>query len=477
MPPAARMRLKLSPAGENETVCPQISVSDSPEWGLVLRMVASPRFARSALLTKFLLYVTERTLSGQSAGINEHQIGIQVFGRDDSFKQSDDNIVRNYARILRKRIDDYFLHEGQQELLRLSIPRGGYVPIFASKSESPKSKSQEKIDEAPPEQPIQEKSQEIPQLILRNGERQPSRSTLRLALTLFLGLAAGLALSNLRPSQWLHSESQTPKLNRQFWQSIFTPAHSTILVPSDGGLVILSRFIEASPTLSDYVKGTYHRPDVIANGLHELTRTTSLSEIPKLSQKIETLGERRYTSIVDLDLTVRLSQVAQADPQKLLIRFARDLRMDDLKTENAVLIGSADSNPWVELFQPQLNFQFTNGPAFGGSSTIVNHHPLPGEALTYASVTGDPAKRTYGLIAYLPNLNGGGHVLILEGINMAGTQAAGEFLFNPELMAPVIERARRSNGTLRSFEVLVETSDIAANSSQLKVLSQRYSGS
>lgn len=436
---------------------------------MILRIAASQRFARSVLLTKFLFYVSERTLSGESAGISEHQIGVQVFGRSDKFKRTDDNIVRNYARILRKRIDDYFLHEGQQEALRLSIPRGGYVPVF-----EPKSKTVEKIADASPEQQVQDESPENSPPAMGDLERQPRRNTLRLALALMLGLAAGLALSSLRPTQWFHSQSQTSKLNRQFWQSIFTPDHSTILVPSDGGLVILSRFIEASPTLTDYVKGTYHRPDVIASGLHKLTNTTSASEIPRLSQKIETLGERRYTSIVDLDLTVRLSRIPEVHPDKLVVRFARDIRMDDLKTDNAVLIGSADSNPWVELFQPQLNFQFINGAAFGGSATIVNRHPLPGEALTYASVPGDPAKRTYGVIAYVPNLDGTGHVLIVEGINMAGTQAAGEFLLNQDGVAPVIARARKPSGGLRSFEVLVETSDIAANSSQLKILSERY---
>jgi hypothetical protein len=457
---------------ESGMLPPRPSVSESPEWGLVLRMAATQRFSRSALLTKFLLYVSERALSGQSSGINEHQIGIHVFGRDDRFKRSDDNIVRNYARILRKRINDYFLNEGQQEPLRLSIPRGGYVPIF-----EPRSEAEPKTAEAYPEQPAQSTSPESSRQLSREGDRHPQRTALQLGLALFLGLAAGVALTMLRPTVWLHSESQTSKLNQLFWQSIFTPAHSTIVVPSDGGLVILSRFIEASPTLSDYVKGAYHSPEIIASGLHELTHTTSRSEIPRLSQKIETLGERRYTSIVDLDLTVRLSRIAEVHPEKLIVRFARDLRMDDLKTENAVLIGSADSNPWVELFQPQLNFQFMTGGAFGGSATIVNRRPLPGERLTYASVTGDPAKRTYGVIAYVPNLNGSGRVLILEGINMAGTEAAGEFLLNPELMASVIARARKPTGALRSFEVLVETGDVAANSSQLKVLSQRYSES
>ena len=43
---------------------------------------------------------------------------------------SADNIVRNYARQLRNRLDDYYRWEGRSESLRLEVPRGGYKPIF-----------------------------------------------------------------------------------------------------------------------------------------------------------------------------------------------------------------------------------------------------------------------------------------------------------------------------------------------------------
>ena len=114
------------------------------------------------------------------------------------------------------------------------------------------------------------------------------------------------------------------------------------------------------------------------------------------------------------------------------------------------------------------------GADFGGSGTIINQHPLAGEESTYASVPNDPSLRTYGVAAYVPNLDGTGHVLLIEGINMAGTQAAGTFLLNPSLMQPVLNRAMSSEGTIRSFEVLFETSSVAANASRTKILSMRF---
>ena len=52
-----------------------------PRWQLAQRIVASRSFAKSALLSRFLLYVCEREITGKTAEISEHQIGVHVFGR------------------------------------------------------------------------------------------------------------------------------------------------------------------------------------------------------------------------------------------------------------------------------------------------------------------------------------------------------------------------------------------------------------
>ena len=105
-------------------------LATEPRWQLAQRIVASRSFAKSALLSRFLLYVCEREITGKTAEISEHQIGVHVFGRRPGYHPGEDNIVRNYARQLRHRLDQYFLEEGREEELRLSIPRGKYVPVF-----------------------------------------------------------------------------------------------------------------------------------------------------------------------------------------------------------------------------------------------------------------------------------------------------------------------------------------------------------
>ncbi len=108
----------------------QIS-SENPRWQLAMRIASSGSLGRSQLLSDFLLYIVDRSIRGRTDLITEQQIGVIVFGRTEDYDSSDDNIVRSYARKLRKRIDEYFATEGQNESLRIEIPRGGYAPIFS----------------------------------------------------------------------------------------------------------------------------------------------------------------------------------------------------------------------------------------------------------------------------------------------------------------------------------------------------------
>src|SRR3984885_2015346 len=108
-----------------------LHLATEPRWQLAQRIIASRSFAKSALLSRFLLYVCEREITGKIGEISEQQIGVHVFGRRQGYNPGEDNIVRNYARQLRHRLDQYFLEEGREEELRLSIPRGKYVPVYS----------------------------------------------------------------------------------------------------------------------------------------------------------------------------------------------------------------------------------------------------------------------------------------------------------------------------------------------------------
>jgi hypothetical protein len=438
-----------------------VSDSTSPDderWQLAQRIVASKSFAKSSFLTKFLLYVCDREIRGRPDEITEYQIGIQAFGRPADYNPGDDNIVRNYARLLRKRLEEYFETEGRDETIRVFMPRGRYIPVFSSTAES-----------HPTTLPIL-LSSETPLISAPEGQGilPPTAppSSYRILSVSLIPLAIVLAMV----ATYLGSRSfkRSPRtLSDQFWTTIFSRDRPTLVVPADSGFGIVQNLTGRSVHLGDYVNGSY---------LAKVDQTPSAKALPpsKLdTRNLNDLSTQRYTSMVDLNIALSLSKLPQLVPDRFLVRYARDVRMEDLKHSNAILLGSLHSNPWVELFQKNMNFAFEYRPSVD-DSVVINRRPLAGETQTYRNAWDEDSHRTYTVLAFVPSLDGAGRVLLLEGLNMAGTQAAADFLINPETMNSVLRKARQTDGTFQSFELLLETSSIGGNAPEARVIAERY---
>jgi hypothetical protein len=437
--------------------------ANDPRWQLALRITASKSLGRSQLLSDFLLYIVDRSIQGRTHLITEQQIGVLVFGRTEDYDSNDDNIVRSYARKLRKRIDDYFATEGCEETLRIEIPRGGYAPIF-SEQLIPQSEVKDPADDSPTIalldatdtlQPSPDPIEVTPPATLNS--RLTIAGTLAPAtiVALFVGLVIGVGAAVLLSTRPLLSQEEAT--SHSLWKQLFSKDRDTFIVPSDDGLVIMQRLIERPLPLTSYINGSYRS--------FAKTDTPGAPEILKLSS-------RRFTSVADLDFATHLAQLKEVVPGRMMIRYARDLRMDDLRSGNAILIGSDESDPWIELFRSQLHFRFQFEPDPDKPSGFVNLYPRAGEAQIYT--TKGQEEQTYGIIAYLPNLTNNGHVLIIAGLNTAGTQAAAAFLLDPSSMMQPLKQARTPHGDLQPFELLVGAGNVATNASTPHIILERF---
>jgi hypothetical protein len=428
----------------------QFAVLEQDQRWQVARRVASSRgFAKSKFLTSFVLYICEKYLLDQADKITEQKIGEQVFRRTHGYNPGEDNIVRNYARLLRQRLDEYFVGEGAGETIRLVVPRGGYVPLFIEDSII----GNNKPDPTPAEDPPFNVPVLISEIPFTEPQPLPSGSSPWALRTLCAALFVALFFVSLHD---IHLKPKQSIADR-FWSVFFSPTRDTLLVPADSGLVIYQNLTKRWVSLADYAAGEYQGHTVSPLGID-----------PKI---VNELGIRRYTSVVDLHLVSSISQLPSVVKDRFKVRYAREVTLDDLKQSNVILLGSIDSNPWVELFQKDLNFQFEPQPA-EDKVIIRNIHPMPGEKAFYETNQTDPAHTTFGVIAVTPNLDGTGHVLLIEGINMAGTQAAADYLFG-EASTELLNQIFDSKGTIRPFEVLLETSNIGANATRPRIISQR----
>ncbi|MGB7265039.1 MAG: hypothetical protein WBC92_05970 [Terracidiphilus sp.] len=425
-----------------------------PYWELAQRVVAGHHFARSPLLSKFLLHVVRETLEGRGEEITEHQIGVQVFDRPPDYRTLEDNIVRSYARQLRKRLAEHFADEGSAEAARIDIPLGGYVPVFI-----PATSDNGGAEAAVMPDGLQ--SQMQPTTTSQHGVEVATQHQTKFKHWLLGTLLSAAYSAALIAATWYAAKREfIPRIALEpahvLWAALFSGPGNSYIVPSDAGFNLLEDLSRRPVPLADYIAGTYE--------------TLPLAGVDPHSA--EDLRTQQLTPFVDLQIAADLSHLTEDNPQRVSVRFPRDLRLEDLKNANAVIIGSVGSNPWAAIAETNANFRIADRPGMSGAE-IINTNPRPGEAESYASHWNEPAHETFALIAFLPNLSGNGHLLVLEGLDVAGTQAAAEMLLHPSAIDPILKSAMRPDGSLRNFEVLLRSTSIESNSTGTQVIASR----
>lgn len=94
-------------------------------------LLANPDLDAPARARRFLRYVVEETLAGRADRIKAYTIATAVFERSSDFDAQSDPVVRIEAGRLRRALERYYLSDGQSDAVVITIPKGGYVPHFA----------------------------------------------------------------------------------------------------------------------------------------------------------------------------------------------------------------------------------------------------------------------------------------------------------------------------------------------------------
>lgn len=101
------------------------------------RILASKAFRQADRLKRFLTFIVEETIAGRGERLKEFVVGVQVFGKPESFDPRNDPIVRVQARRLRAQLARYYREEGPEGELLIELPKGGYAPIFKPLKSAP----------------------------------------------------------------------------------------------------------------------------------------------------------------------------------------------------------------------------------------------------------------------------------------------------------------------------------------------------
>lgn len=419
---------------------------------LIERIASSVHFRRSVRLRDFLLYVGGQSLKEGRAEIHEQEIGTKVFERAPSYDPSQDNIVRVNATELRKRIDLYFTTEGVSEPLVLTIPRGGYKPVFHWRLAD---------DLALPTPP----TEITPAPLVPHGPAVSERGTgsraaylAWAAATIVLALACAALLKQnlaLRSSSSRWAGSPTVEA---FWKDFVKGQQEVDIVLPDASVTMSAEITHQSMMLSDYLEHNYINQQEAASLSPD--RRSDLTDI--FSHSLVTLG--------DFHAAQQILALPPIAPSLRLV-LARFYTADSIKRNSFVLLGGRKANPWMGLFEDQLNFRLAFGPQHN-EALVTNRHPQKGEMSTYAAWTdANDVTTGYCVVGYLPNPNRTGNVITLAGTDSDTTNAAAEFLTSETSLAKFRDTLKVKK--FPHFEVLLKTSRVSNASLNTEVIAYR----
>ena len=418
----------------------QSSWTSEEQRALIGRLLTSPQFARSARLRDFLQYVAEQSIAHPGTPIHEPEIAERIFGRSAT-QGSDDSIVRVHASQLRKRLEQYFEAEGAAEDLLIEIPKGNYNPVFRRRTIEPPS--------------------EVPSATLPGRSPGLRSQWVAWALVLLSLVTILLAWDDLR----VRGASTAPAgpYQKRFWSELLNSPIPCNVVLADSSFGFIRDISRVDISLDQYANRDYQ------------SMIDSLPVQGGLRDWAFKLVHRRFTSIADTNIVRKILALARDRSGRVQIMHARDLPPARLKSETVVLIGSRRSNPWAELVEGQLNFQyaFLDSPS---ETVIRNLKPGPGEQPVYHAeeASGRRIPGGYAVVARMPNLSGKGKIILIAGTESEGTEAGGEFILSESTLAQLYQAlGARSGEPFPDFEVLLSTTRVGGSSPAARIIGLR----
>lgn len=399
------------------------------------RILESKHFASAPKKTRFLEFVTEQTLLGNGDKLNEYLIGVEVYDRGTDFDSQKDPIVRVQAHEIRRLLKKYYEEDGKDSPFRVDLPSGHYVPVFSRvTAEAPDSAGAQVADS-------------------QADVSAPKSSRVHLAITCILAvvclaLAGTLVFRSTRPPSdsiaTLHSP--LPAELTWFWQPFLPPAAAPLIVIPNHPLLRAAHDGDSPQTLAN-------GHDIPKNELPEFRDTIHFRELKRF-RFVSSLTD--FTSVGETLGLLNLCQMFYAIEQKCRVEQSRLATIEEIKHENAILLGG--NQAWSgRVFLNEEGFRFQSG-------IILNNKPKAGEQAVYKpefdSVT-NQLTRDYALILLLPNERKENRVLLVYGIYTQGSQAAIEYLTNPERMAELhrslLEISPDHQNVPQYFQVLLST--------------------
>jgi hypothetical protein len=406
--------------------CPELT-ADMIRAQLEL-LVHDEGFRSSKRSVAFLTYVVEQTLNGAADQIKERTIGIEVFERNPTYDTNIDHIVRTAATELRKRLATYYVDEKHRGELRMGLLPGSYVPRFSLPDPA------------------------------RHAESANAESD-----------AAALSLESLAHAHLEEAASPSAAVKSRFlwlrWPLIAAAAFSAALV------VIASGWLPPATPEDQFWKPVVDTPGPVLlavgdhpNGPPRLPAGND-GEAAPASSSVTPVPSSDTSQTVPFADTVTIARVVSAlEARKKQVHFRQGntSSFSDLREGAVVLIG-AFNNEWSLRLTRQMRYSLAMDAARQLIYIRDSKNPSsrtwnwgtnqPRQPITGAN---SPRLVDYALISRIRDSETGHVVVVIGGLYTYGTEAAGEFLTNPDLLRTIATQAHL-NESGHNLQIVLQT--------------------
>ena len=398
------------------------------------RLLETAHFKNSRRYPALFRFIVEETLEGRGEFLKERLLGVRVFNRPPDYDTADDPIARVTIAEIRKRIAQYYHEEAHESEMRIELMPGHYEPEFYPR----------KVRASTPIDPSKAR-EGVPLALAQYTDTPLDVSTQNLSkprFSRFLSWVSAAVVLGLTLGCALIWRLEQPSARDQLWNPVLRP-HRTITFCLPNKDVSGSQIAEAAGILFYSAPTQSKSAGPLAVSAH--TASPSFDDYEKNGENV---------SFSDVLATMRISNwiATRSGGQKL--RLVKWTTLDDLQQGPTILIGGLD-NEWTLRALARLRYQFRGTDQ---EQYWITDTKDPGSRTWEVDLkTQYPAvKRDFALIARVHDDSTRQVQVIVAGIGMSGTAAAGEFMVDPNRLEELRKRVG-SGFRDRDFEAVLGT--------------------
>ena len=397
-------------------------------------ILRSTPFRTSRQCQDMFRYIVEQSLAGCDDSLRERVIGIEVFGRAPDYDTAEDPVVRLRAADVRKRLAQYYqAQKNSTGQWTIEVPTGSYKAQFQSPG-----------DAASQVATVPDVTQPGNEVAASQPPEQSTTNTHLRKRQVFWATGAAILLAAVFAALMLTRHTTAPAGNAfdLFWGPVLENPKPVFVCTGTNSVYVLT-----TKAIEKYKAAHAHQQDAAKNletvvPLEELNNYSGVDFIPV---------KDRFLTTGDASAIAQISSLLASRHHPYDLRFGGDLSFGDLRHSSAVLIG-AFNNSWTLNMTGNLRFVYESGD----SPQMHVQDKLDASRSWWPKFLGEKDSDDYAIVSRILDSKTGSVLVTIAGLTHRGTQAAGDFITNPDLVAEFTRQAPK-DWSRKNLQIVLHT--------------------